>query len=213
MLRKAVLVGLLLLGVLALGLGVLVTSSMSYDASNPRDRPNSYYSVESAVIDRPVADVFRFVQREIPAVYTRMSPMHEKFEILNADALVVGAEVDCVEGDEKEVIRNRYVVTEVAENRLLAMESLPIRVYDRASGDLVAEVDVRDCFDFEPLGPDRTRLTQTVVLDMKSPFLKSLVDIAAFVSGTRGDWERQFSEQLRNLATFIEAGDGREGGP
>lgn len=75
------------MGLLALGF-VIVISSLSYDESNPRDRPNSYYSFESVVIDRPVAEVFRFVQHEIPSIYTRMSPMHEKFEILNAEALV-----------------------------------------------------------------------------------------------------------------------------
>lgn len=205
MLRKVAFAGLVIVGILGLGLGALVISSVSYNESDPRDRPNSYYSVESVVIDRPVADVFRFVQHDIPFVYTRLSPMHEKFEILNADALVEGAEVDCVEGDEKEIVRNRYVVTEVIENQLIVMASTPTRVYDRESAALVAEVDVWDYFDFEPLGPTRTRLVQTVVLDMKSPILKSVVDIAAFLSGTRRDWERQFKEQLQNLAAFAEA--------
>lgn len=131
--------------------------------------------------------------------------MHETFEILNAEALVEGAEIDCVEGDEKEIVRNRYVVTEVIENELIAMASTPTRVFERESGELVAEVDVWDYFDFEPLGPDRTRLVQTVVLDMKSPVLKSLVDVAAFLSGTRNDWELQFEEQLQNLGAFAEA--------
>lgn len=165
MIRKAVFVVLFVVGLLALGFGAMVWSSMSYDRSDPRARPNVYHSVESAVIDRPVADVFRFIQSEIPSVYARMSPMHEKFEIVNAVALVVGA-----------------------------------------------EVDVWDYFDFEPLAPNRTRLTQTVVLEMKSPVLKSIIDIAAFVSGTRGDWERQFSEQLRNLAAFAQAAPDREPG-
>jgi hypothetical protein len=210
MLRKVALFALVVVSLLGVGFGALVISSLSYDEANPRDRPNAYYSVESVVIDRPVADVFRFVQHQIPSVYTRMSPMHEKFEILNAEALVEGAVIDCVEGDAKEVVRNRYVVTEVIENRLIAMASTPTRVYDRASGEPVAEVDVWDYFDFEPLGPRRTRLVQTVVLDMKSPVLKSVIDIAAFLSGTRSDWERQFEEQLQNLAAFAEgSGSGR----
>lgn len=205
MLRKVMLSGLVVVSLLGLGFGALVVSSLSYDESNPRDRPNAYYSVHSVVIERPVAHVFRFVQHEIPSAYTRMSPMHEKFEILNAGALVEGAEVDCVEGEQKEVVRNRYVVTQVIQHRLIAMESIPTRVYDRESGELVAEVNVWDYFDFEPLGAHRTRLTQTVVLDMKNPFLKSVIDIAAFLSGNRGEWERQFEEQLRNLAAFAEA--------
>lgn len=203
--RKIVRTSLIILGGLGLGFGVLVLASMSYDESDPRDRPNAYYSVESVVIERPVADVFRFVQHEIPSVYARLSPMHEKFEIINDSALVEGAVVDCVEGDEQEVVRNRYVVTEVIEDRLIAMASTPTRVHDRGSGELVAEVDVWDYFDFEPLGPSRTRLVQTVVLDMKSPVLKSVIDVAAFLSGTRRDWERQFAEQLQNLAAFAEA--------
>jgi len=105
------------------------------------------------------------------------------------------------------VVRNRYIVTEVVENRLIAMASTPTRVHDRESGNLVAEVDVWDYFDFEPLGPERTRLVQTVVLDMRSPFLKSIIDVAAFLSGTCRDWERQFEEQLQNLATFAEGSE------
>lgn len=111
-----------------------------------------------------------------------------------------------MEGDQKEIVRNHYVVTDVVEHELIAMVSKPTRVYDRESGALVAEVDVWDYFDFEPLGPDRTRLTQTVVLDMKSPLTKAVVDIVAFLSGSRGDWERQFEEQLENLARFAEEG-------
>lgn len=87
------------------------------------------------------------------------------------------------------------------ENRLIAMASTPTRVYDRESGDLVAEVDVWDYLDFEPVGTDRTRLAQTAVLDMKSPILKSVFDIAAFVSGTRASvasarTQRERSEDL-----------------
>ncbi len=202
MIRRVGLVGLFLVGVLAVGFGILVISSMSYDESDPRDRPNSYYSVVSAEVDRPVADVFRFVQYEIRRVYPETSPMHEKFEILNADGLVEGAEVDCVEGDAKELVRNRYVVTEVVPNRLLVLASSPTVVLDRATGQQVAEVDVWNHFDFEPLGRDRTRLTQTVVMDMKSPFIKSAIDVFAFLSGNRGLWERQFTEELENLAAF-----------
>ena len=182
----------------------LVVASLSYDRSDPRARPNSYHSVEDVVVDRPVEDVFRFIQYEIPAGYTRLSQMHEKFEILNADALVVGAEIDCVEGDEREIVRNRYVVTEVIDNRYIAMASTPTRVHDRETGKVTTEVNVYDYFDFEPLGSDRTRLTQTVVLEMKSPFIKALIDIMAYLTGTRDDWEQQFREQNRNLAAFAQ---------
>ncbi len=182
----------------------LVVSSMIYDRSDPRALPNAYRSVDTVIIDRPVSEVFRFIQYEIPSVYTQLSPMHEKFEIVNRDALIVGAEIDCVEGDDKEVVRNRYLVTEVVENKLIAMSSKPTRVYNRKTGKLTAEVDVYDYFDFEPIGPNQTKMIQTVVLDMKNPFIKSFIDIAAFLSGTRGDWEQQFSEQTRNLALFAE---------
>lgn len=68
MLNKAVLTALAVVGLLGLGFAFLVISSLAYDESDPRDRPNSYYSVEFVVIDRPVADVFRLVQHEIPSV-------------------------------------------------------------------------------------------------------------------------------------------------
>ncbi|MCB1308073.1 MAG: hypothetical protein KDK30_07835 [Leptospiraceae bacterium] len=47
-------------------------------------------------------------------------------------------------------------------------------------------------------------MTQTVVLDMKNPFIKALIDIIAFLAGTRADWERQFREQNENLGKFAQ---------
>lgn len=94
--------------------------------------------------------------------------MHEKFEIVNADSLVRGAEIDCVEGDEREIVRNRYIVTEAVENRLIAMASTPALVYSRRTGKLSAEVEVYDYFDFESLSTERNLLRLTVVLDFRS---------------------------------------------
>jgi hypothetical protein len=202
--QKALSAALLFMAALLLIYTSLVLSSLKYDHSDPRAKPNSYYSVEEVIIDRPVQYVFRFIQNDIPFVYTRLSPMHEKFEIVNAGALTLGAEVDCVEGDAREMVHNRYVVTEVIVNRRIAMSSTPTRVYDRRTGRLTTEVNVYDYFDFEPLGPDRTLLRQTVVLDMKSPFVKALIDIVAFLAGTRDDWEQQFRDQNRNQAVFAQ---------
>jgi hypothetical protein len=207
MVRKLVLVLLLAGGLVVVAASALIVSSLSYDRFDPRDRPNSYMSVESAVVERPVEDVFRFVQYGIPGIYTRMSPMHERFDIVNAAGLVFGAEVDCVEGDDRQQVRNHYVVTEVVTNERIVMESRPTRVYDRSSGRQLAEVEVWTYFDFERLDGGRTRLTQTVVLDMGSPVYKSLADLVAFVTGTRNDWERQFSEELATLAAFAAAAE------
>lgn len=182
--------------------GVLVLNALYYDADDPRDRANSYVSRVSATVDQPIEVVFDFVQRGIPAIYHQMSPMHDHFNIVNGDVLVVGAQVDCVEGDPDQIVRHRYVVTEVRPPNMLAMESVDSEVFDRASGDFVTSVDVWVYFDLVRLQSDATELTQTVVMDMGSPFYKATIDVLAFLSGNRGLWEQQFVEEVTTLARF-----------
>ncbi|NIP82916.1 MAG: hypothetical protein GWM90_28295, partial [Gemmatimonadetes bacterium] len=181
-----------LLGLLVLGFLGLVGAALIYDTSNPRDRPNAYLIEHAIEVDAPAEAAYEFLQHRIPDVYTEVAGMHARFEILNADALVPGAVVECEEGDENEVVRHRYVVTRVIPNRLLQMTSSPSIVLDRATGDTIAETDAEVYYDFEPLEGGRTRLTQTVVIDMLDPFHKALTDVAASVSGSRDAWSAQF---------------------
>ncbi|MGR3321648.1 MAG: SRPBCC family protein [Pseudooceanicola sp.] len=190
---------IVLSGTLVLGFGAFVAASLFHDRDNPRDRPNSYLSKETVIVDRPVEEVFEFVQHGIPELYTRMSPMHERFEILNAEALVLGAEVDCIEGDPDEIVQHRYVVTRVEAPTLLVMESLGTRIIDRASGETTAEIDVWVYFDLRPLEDGRTEMAQTVVMGMRNPVFKAMIDVLAFVSGERALWEQQFVEELEVL--------------
>jgi hypothetical protein len=191
-------------------LGGLVFAAMSYDRSNPRDRANAYYIENSIEIDAPVEAAFSFFRRRIPDVYTEVAGMHGKFEIVNADSLVTGAEIESEEGDESRVVRHRYVVTRVIPARLLQLESTPSVVYDRDTGEEIARVNTDVYYDFEPLDEDRTRLTQTVVIDMLNPFDKAVGDVIAFVSGSRGEWSDQFVEELEGYAAFIEREHGGE---
>lgn len=202
--NRILLVAATLTSLAVLAFGALVFAAMSYDRSNPRDRPNAYYIENSVELDAPAEAAFSFFQHRIPEVFPRVAGMHGKFEIVNADSLVTGAVVEREEGDETRVVRHRYVVTRVIRNRLLQLESTPSVVYDRESGKPVAEANSDVYYDFEPLEGERTRLTQTVVIDVLSPFSKAIADVAGVISGSRDEWSHQFAEELEQYARLIE---------
>lgn len=116
--KRILLPGIFLVLIL-LGYAALLLASLSYDESNPRDRANSYYIHNRVEINRPVSEVFSFIQYRIPEIYTELTGMHSAFEILNADKLEVGAEIKSIEGDNDEIVRNLYVVTKVVPEKLI----------------------------------------------------------------------------------------------
>ncbi len=102
-------------------------------------------------------------------------------------------------------LRHRYVVTQLDAPRLLVMQSLGSRIIDRSSGSVTAEIDVWVYFDLRAVDGGRTEMSQTVVMHMGNPFYKAMIDVLGTLSGDRALWERQFEEELENLAAFAEA--------
>ena len=168
---------------LVLGFGALLVSSLVYDKSNPRNRPNSYLIEVSVEVHKPLEYVYEFVKYRKADIYTELTSMHDKFEILNADGLVEGAEIECIERDEDDVVHHRYVVTKDVEDELIQYESTPSIIYDRETNRKIGECNTYVYYDFERLDDNRTRLTQTVVIDMLNPLYKSIGDIVGFVIG------------------------------
>ena len=204
MIRKPVVIvsGVMLL--LALPVLIMVLLSVTYDRSNPRDRPNSYYISNVVEIDRDEATVFQFIQYHLPDIYTELTDMHTSFDILNAAGLVAGAEIRCIEGDDNDVVHNHYIVTEVIENRLIQFESKPTIVYNRNNDKEVAKMNVHVYFDIERAGTRKTQLKQTIVIDMLNPLFKSVMDILAFITSGREEWKKQFRDELVNFKPIIE---------
>lgn len=130
--------------------------------------------------------------------------MHTTLDILNADGLVEGAEINCIEGDDDDVVHNHYVVTRVIENQAIQFESTPSVEYTRDSNREVAKMNVHVYFDFEQAGAEKTVVEHTIVIVMLNPFIKSMIDAMAFVTGNRGEWEKQFRDELVNFKPIIE---------
>lgn len=193
-----------LLVLVSVSLTLLVLTSLAHDPFNPRDRPNSYLIRHRTEVDLPVESTWVFMTTRIPEAYTRVTPLHERFEILDGDRLREGVHVDCLEGDARELVHSRYRVTRAVENRLLAMESIPTVVYDRATMEPRARAHTFVYYDFQDLPGHRTRLTQTVVIDMLSPVYKVAADVMAFVTGTRQVWSRQFRDELEGYRRLME---------
>lgn len=190
--------------VLISGFLVLITTSLSYDHSNPRDRANSYYITNSVEIDRPVDEVFTFIQYRLPDIFNELTDMHTEFRILNGDKLEVGTKVRCIEGDDNDIVNNLYVVKSVETNKLIHFASTPTIVYSRKTNKEMGRMNVYVYFDFAETSSGGTLLQQTIVLDMMNPFYKSFIDILAFMTGNRGQWSEQFRDELVNFKPIIE---------
>ncbi|WP_345977543.1 hypothetical protein [Sulfurimonas sp. HSL3-7] len=202
--KKIIWIAGVLFGFLLVVFSTLILSSLNYDASNPRDRANSYYIHNSIEIDRPVSEVFHFIQYRLPEIYQELTDMHTEFTILNAQRLEKGAEIRCLEGDKHDIVYNHYIVTKVVANTLIQFESTPTIVCDRKTKTEMAQMNVYVYFDFAETDRGTTRLQQTIVIDMLNPFYKSLIDVLAFVTGNRGEWARQFRDELVNFKPIIE---------
>ena len=189
---------------LFLGFAILMFTSMSYDKSNPRNRPNSYFSELSVEINKPIEYVYNFIKYEIPNIYTETSSMHEQFNIINADGLTEGAEVECIEGDNEDVVHHRYIVKKDIENVLIQMESEPSIIHDKETNKQIGKCNCYCYFDFVALDNNRTMVKQTVVTDMLNPFYKLIVDVMGLMSGGKDLWNDHFQEELENLKLHIE---------
>ncbi len=192
------------ISLIVLGYAALMISSMFYDKSNPRNRPNSYLVEVEVEVKKPVQYVYRFVKYQKPELYKDLHGMHDQFKILNADGLVKGAEIECSEGDDEDLIYHRYRVTEDIENKLIQYESKPSIIYDQETKKKIGKCNVYVYYDFIKLDPDRTMLKQTVVIDMLNPLYKLIGDIIGKISGSRDIWDKQFQEELDSLKTYIE---------
>ncbi len=195
---------LAIVGCIATAFLVLMLSAVFYDRSNSRNRPNSYLIEASVEVGKPIHDVYEFVKYRKPEVYIGLTGMHDKFQILNADGLIEGAEIECVEGDEEDVIHHRYIVTRDKRNELIQYESRPSVIFDKETNKKTGECNTFVYYDFIRLDDARTILKQTTVIDMMNPLNKAIGDIVGLLSGSRGAWARQFQEELEILKMHIE---------
>lgn len=179
---------------------VIVLSPLFYDRSNPRNRPNSYLTEVSVEVNK----TYLFVKYRKPDIYKELSGMHNQFRIINADGLIKGAVVECIEGDEEDIIHHRYVVKEDKEDTLIHYASTPSTIYDKETKKRIGTCNTYVYYDFIRVNGGRTLLRQTVVIDMLNPFYKAVGDVVGWVSGGKEAWSRQFQEELQTLKEHIE---------
>ncbi|MBM4278554.1 MAG: hypothetical protein FJ130_11855 [Deltaproteobacteria bacterium] len=137
-------------------------------------------------------------------MYTKLTSMHSQFNIVNANGLIEGAEIECIEGDDDDIVHHRYVVTHDREDVLIQYESTPSIIYDKKTNKKTGECNTYVYYDFVNQGNDRTVPKQTVVIDMLNPFYKAIGDIIGRLSGSRARWSQEFQEELENMARYIE---------
>lgn len=187
-----------------LGSILLMISFLFYDKSNPRNRPNSYLTEVTVEVKKPVYDVYQFVKYKKPDIYKELYGMHDQFKILNADGLIEGAEIECIEGDDEDVIHHRYKVIKDVENKLIQYESKPSIIYDKETNKKVGKCDVYVYYDFVGIDKNRTILKQTVIIDMLNPFYKFIGDLIGHLSEDNDMWDKQFKGELETLKMYIE---------
>lgn len=200
--KRLILIGLALCVLTALFL--VMRSSSFYDRSNPRNRPNSYLTQVSVEINKPVHDVYLFVKYRKPEVYSQLSDMHNQFKIINAEGLTEGAIVECIEGDEEDIVHHRYIVRKDIEDTLIYYDSTPSIIYDTETNKKIGECNTHVYYDFIRLDGHRTLLNQTIIIDMLNPLYKTIGDIIGWMSGDKEKWTVQFQEELEALKRCIE---------
>jgi hypothetical protein len=163
-------------------------------------------------VDLPVDQVFDFITYEKHHVWNRIAREHEgqTYQILNSDGLTLGAVILCEEFAEGEGTSHRYVVKDVIKNRLIHFASEPSIVYMANKSGEMKEVTKCNCyvyFDMESLGAEKTRLTQTLVIQMPNFVVKFLTDI---IGGEEGKeiWMSHLEEELEGLVRFMVAENG-----
>ena len=211
--RKALYVAISLLIVMVVVLaGMKVLSARTYDPANPRSKPNSYFLTYSVDVDLPVERVFEYITYKDHLVWNKIVREHEgqRCEIINSDGLTLGAIILCEEFAEREGTSHRYVVKEVITNRLIHMASEPSIVY--AVNKAGEKKQVTTCnsfvyFDMEPLGASKTRLSQTLVIQMPNFVVKFLTDV---IDGEKGKeiWMSHLEEELTGMVRFMVAENG-----
>lgn len=201
---------LVVVGVVLAGMKTL--SARTYDPANPRSKPNSYFLTYSVEVDLPVDQVFEYITYNDHLVWNRIAREHEgqTYQILNADGLTLGAIILCEEFSEREGTSHRYVVKEVMNNRLIYMASEPSLVYmvnKAGERKQVTTCNAFVYFDMEPLGAEKTRLSQTLVIQMPNFVVKFLTDV---IGGDEGKeiWMNHLEEELTGLVRFMVAENG-----
>ncbi len=190
---------------LGLMLGAVKVFSMrSHDRDNPRSLPNSYLMTHEVIVDAPPERVFHFITHRLKDHYQQTAKAHERFEIIGADHLTEGAVYVSEEFTGTEGVHNRYVIRSLVPNQLVYMASTPSTIYERKDGELteVGTCNAHVYFDLHPEGA-RTRLAQTLVVQMPNFLVKFLIDVIATQSEDN-EWQRHLVEELEGLKQLVE---------
>lgn len=184
---------------------IKVLSLRTYDRDNPRSRPNAYLMSHTVMVDKTPAEVFHFITYRMKDYNLSIAEAHDRFEILNADALEEGAIFIAEEYQEDEGVINRYEVKKVIPDQYIYYASTPSRIYRKKNGEMkpAGTCNAYVYFDLEPLG-QKTKLTQTLVIEMPNFFIKFLVDLVA-AREEDNEWQKHLVEELEGLKLAIEA--------
>jgi len=178
---------------------------MSYVTSiivqKARRKANAFHLSKSVVVHRPSTAVFDFIVKNLPTCYSQLSRGHKKFEVLNMAEIKEGAIIDCQEMEGNQEIHHRYQVGQVVRNKLIQFFACPSRVLVHLPGRIIeTKSNTFVYFDLDPITPNKTRLAQTIIIQMPSFFNKLL----GVISGTGRLWTKHLIEELQALKTKIE---------
>lgn len=213
--RNVIIIGVVFFTIILSGLiAIRISANRTYDRKNPRSKPNSYYLSETVKIDLPIDEVFSFVTYEDQNVWHKVAREHQgqHYEIINADGLTKGAIVICKEFADGEGTSHRYVVKESIENKLIHLASEPsIVYYEDKNGDMKKATTCNSYvyFDMEPDGEGKTKLSQSLCIQMPNFFTKFITDM---IGGDEGKavWQHHLREELEGLAYYMTDTSGKE---
>jgi hypothetical protein len=166
-----------------------------------RRKPNAFHLSKSVIVHRPTAMVFEFIVKKLQTHYSQLARGHKKFEVLGMAEITEGAIIDCQEMEGNQEIHHRYQVGQVVTNKLIHFFACPSRVFVHTPGRIIeTQSNTYVYFDLEPIGPDETRLAQTIIIQMPSFFNKLL----GVITGTGKLWSAHLTEELWGLKLAVE---------
>lgn len=179
-------------------------ASRSRDRLNPRSLVNSYLMTHEVIIDSAPERVFNFITNDMSTHNLGMAKAHSRFAFIKGNAITEGAVFIAEEFQEDEGVKNTYSVQKIIPNKLIYYSSEPTLIYAR-KGDEWEEsgyCNAHVYFDIDEID-GKSKVTQTLVIQMPNFFYKFIIDILASTSEDN-EWHQHLVEELESLKTFIE---------
>ncbi|MBN2610217.1 MAG: hypothetical protein JXB00_01535 [Bacteroidales bacterium] len=173
---------------------------MNYNKLKP-DIKNAAFLIQSVEINKPIDSVFNYIIYNLKDNYKAMAEGHIQYELLNAEYLQEGTEIDCREKAGNQTVYHKYRVEKIIPNEYVYYLSLPSKVFIELPYKTIESKSNTYCFyDFEKINDSTTSLQLTIAIQFGSGFEK----FYSTLFGGIAPWKKHQKEEMEKLKELIE---------